>query len=451
MARKNNASDRLGVMPVNKLVFSISLPVIISMLVQAMYNIVDSAFVGSYGDMSLRALSLAFPVQNLFIACAVGFGVGTNALVARYLGKRNRQKASSIANTGIMLSILGYLVFLILSFFICEPFFAFQTEFREVVNYGVEYLSIVMIGSIAIFMEIILERLLMATGKTKLSMVSQASGAIINIVLDPLFVLPQFIGLGAVGAGMATALSNVLATVFFLISLYRMRKNSVIHIDPKYLRYAKLHLKSILSVGFPSAVQYALTVVAIAAQAKFVSKYATEAVAALGIVKKLDQLPLYFSIGVSSGLLPLLAYNYASGNQTRRRKSFRFGCMISLSFSLLCLVCYELFAPQLSALFIEDATTISYSAGFLRRMVTAMPMMSLCYPMIIQFQAMGKVKESLITSVLRKGVLDIPLLFLMDRLMPLYGCMWVQPIVDSISLIVAGTLYFRLKHNESMT
>ena len=125
--------------------------------------------------------------------------------------------------------------------------------------------------------------------------------------------------------------------------------------------------------------------------------------------------------------------------------------MISLSFSLLCLVCYELFAPQLSALFIEDATTISYSAGFLRRMVTAMPMMSLCYPMIIQFQAMGKVKESLITSVLRKGVLDIPLLFLMDRLMPLYGCMWVQPIVDSISLIVAGTLYFRLKHNESMT
>ena len=121
MARENNASDRLGVMPVNKLVFSISLPVIISMLVQAMYNIVDSAFVGSYGDMPLRALSLAFPVQNLFIACAVGFGVGTNALVARYLGKRNRQKASSIANTGIMLSILGYLVILYLRTILCVP------------------------------------------------------------------------------------------------------------------------------------------------------------------------------------------------------------------------------------------------------------------------------------------------------------------------------------------
>ena len=125
--------------------------------------------------------------------------------------------------------------------------------------------------------------------------------------------------------------------------------------------------------------------------------------------------------------------------------------MISFSFSMLCLICYELFAPQLSALFIEDATTIAYSAGFLRRMVTAMPMMSLCYPMIIQFQAMGKVKESLITSVLRKGVLDIPLLFFMDWLMPLYGCMWVQPIVDSISLVVAGTLYFRLKGKEGTT
>ena len=310
---------------------------------------------------------------------------------------------------------------------------------------------VVILGGPFTVLNTLLANLIRSEGSAGLASFGVSLGGIINIVLDPLFVLPQFIGLGAVGAGMATSLSNVLATVFFLISLYRMRKNSVIHIDPKYLRYAKLHLKSILSVGFPSAVQYALTVVAIAAQAKFVSKYATEAVAALGIVKKLDQLPLYFSIGVSSGLLPLLAYNYASGNQTRRRKSFRFGCMISLSFSLLCLVCYELFAPQLSALFIEDATTISYSAGFLRRMVTAMPMMSLCYPMIIQFQAMGKVKESLITSVLRKGVLDIPLLFLMDRLMPLYGCMWVQPIVDSISLIVAGTLYFRLKHNESMT
>ena len=171
-------------------------------------------------------------------------------------------------------------------------------------------------------------------------------------------------------------------------------------------------------------------------------------VAGLGIVKKLDQLPLYFSIGVSNGLLPLLAYHYAAGQQEKRRAAFRLGCTLSLAFALLCLVTFELFAPQLASLFIDDPATIHYSAGFLRRMVIAMPMMSLCYPMIIQFQAMGKARESLVCSILRKGVLDIPLLFLLDTWLLLYGCMWVQPIVDTISLIVAIGFYRALRRKE---
>lgn len=195
--------------------------------------------------------------------------------------------------------------------------------------------------------------------------------------------------------------------------------------------------------------QYALTVVSIAAISKFVSGYATEAVAALGIVKKLDQLPLYFSIGVANGLLPFLAYNYASGNQKRRHDAFLFGCGISLGFSLLCVGVYECFAPYLTGLFISDPLTVSYSAAFLRIMVVAMPMMSLCYPMIIQFQAVGNVKASLICSILRKGVLDIPLLFLLDRLVPLYGCMAVQPVVDTISLIAAIYFYRRTRKAQS--
>lgn len=224
----------------------------------------------------------------------------------------------------------------------------------------------------------------------------------------------------------------------------------MISIAPAELRYWRQFLGPILATGFPSAVQYALTVVAIAAQSRFVAQYTTEAVAGLGIVKKLDQLPLYFSIGVSNGILPLLAYNYSAGNQERRRGVFRLGCMISLAFSLLCLVVYEIFAPQLSGLFIKDPVTIQYSAGFLRRMVTAMPMMSVCYPMIIQFQAMGKFKESMVCSILRKGVLDIPLLFLMNALLGLNGCMWVQPIVDTISLIVAGRFYRKLRKTEGI-
>ena len=162
-----------------------------------------------------------------------------------------------------------------------------------------------------------------------------------------------------------------------------LRGETVLRLSPKLLRTARRHLGGIVSIGFPSALQYALTVVAVSAQAKFVSAYPTAAVAALGITKKIDQLPLYFSIGVSSGILPLLAYNHASGDVRRRRSVFRWGVGVSLGFALCCLVVFELFAPQLASVFIRDAETVSYAAAFLRRMVTAMPLMSVAYPLII--------------------------------------------------------------------
>ena len=210
------------------------------------------------------------------------------------------------------------------------------------------------------------------------------------------------------------------------------------------MRYTRERIGLILSIGFPSAVQYALTVVAVAAITKFVSGYDTAAVAGFGITKKIDQLPLYFSIGVANGLLPLLAYNYAAGNRERQRRAFQYGCGIAVGFSVLCLIVYEAFAPNIATIFIKDADTIDYAAAFLRRMVVAMPMVAINYPMIIQFQAMGKIKESLICSILRKGVLDIPLLFLFDRIAPLYGLMWVQPVVDMISLLAAVYFYTRI-------
>ena len=191
-----------------------------------------------------------------------------------------------------------------------------------------------------------------------------------------------------------------------------------------------------------------LTVVAVSAQLRFVSKYGNAAVAAVGITKKLDQLPLFFSIGVANGLLPLVGYNYAAGNYERTERCFRFGVSISLGFALLCVLAYELFAPVLTRLFIGDEETVAYAASFLRRMVIAMPFMSVCYPLITKFQAMGKAKESLTVSVLRKGVLDIPLYFVMDAVKPLYGCMWVQPIVDTVSLTVAVILNRRIVRRD---
>ena len=288
-------------------------------------------------------------------------------------------------------------------------------------------LWVVILGGPCTILNTLLANLIRAEGGAGPAAFGVSLGGVLNLLLDPLFVLPRFLGLGAVGAGMATALSNGAAVIFFAVYLFRRRGATYLSLAPARLRGAGAELWPILSIGFPSALQYALTVVATAAQARFVAQYPTEAVAALGIVKKLDQLPLYFSIGVSNGLLPLLAYNHAAGDHRRRERAFRLGTAISFGFALVCLVCYEIFADRLTAVFIQDPATVTYGAVFLRCMVTAMPLMALCYPLIIQFQAMGRARESLICSILRKGVLDIPLLFLLDGLFPLYGCMWVQP------------------------
>ena len=301
----------------------------------------------------------------------------------------------------------------------------------------------VVIGAFGTVTNLLFGNLVRAEGDAVAASFGVTLGGVLNIFLDALFVLPRFLGMGAVGAGIATALSNYAAALYFIIYIIVKRKGSVISLSPSFFLRGVRSLGEICKIGFPSALQYALTVVAIAAQAGFVSKYGVEAEAGLGIVKKLDQLPLYFSIGVSNGLLPILAFNYAAENYVRQKDAFVFGCAISFVFAFLSLAAYEIFAPALTGLFINDHTVVSYASDFLRLMVIAMPMMAVCYPLIIQFQAVGMVKDAIVCSVLRKGVLDIPLLMLMDAVLPLYGCMLVQPIVDSISLVIALFLYKR--------
>ncbi|MBR5837725.1 MAG: hypothetical protein IKZ84_04205, partial [Victivallales bacterium] len=316
---------------------------------------------------------------------------------------------------------------------------------RDYANWVITY------GGVFTVITLLMVSLVRSEGMAAIASFGVSLGGFLNLILDPLFILPRFLNMGAVGAGLATAISNFVSAAYFLFMIWKNRRQTTLAFSPSLLKYTRRHIVEILSIGFPSAIQYFLTVVAVTAQAYFVSRYSTEAIAAWGIVKKLDQLPLYFSIGVAQGLLPLLAYNHASGNLRRRHESFVFGCAISVGFSLLCLICYEIFAPQLGRIFIENTTTVRYAASFLRRMVIAMPMMAVSYPMIIQFQAMGKPRESLICSILRKGVLDIPFLFLFDWIRPLYGCIWVQPAVDGIALCAVVFFYWRILHHEKKT
>ena len=450
MSSLQNRTEIFENTPIKKAVLLQIVPAIASQMIALLYNLADTYFVGLINDpVQTAAITVVSPCFVMLTAISNLFGVGGASAIARALGKKEPDRARQIASVsfwgGLVMGILFALLFWLLERPILTLCGAREETFAVVMAYAK---WVVVIGGPWTVLNTLLANLVRAEGSARRAFVGVSLGGVLNIALDPLFVLPRFLGWGAAGAGIATAISNMAATVYFLCGIFRRRQDTVLSVAPGHLRHTRAHLGGILVIGFPSALQYALTVVAVAAQAKFVSAYPTEAVAALGIVKKIDQLPLYFSIGVANGLLPLLAYNHAAGNTARRSRAFRFGTLTAVSFSLCCLILFELFAEPLVGLFIENPQTVAYGASFLRLMVTAMPMMSVCYPMIVQFQAMGKAGESLICSVLRKGVLDIPLLFIMDALLPLYGCMLVQPTVDSISLIVALLLYRRIRKGE---
>lgn len=450
MSSLQNRTEIFENTPIKKAVLLQIVPAIASQMIALLYNLADTYFVGLINDpVQTAAITVVSPCFVMLTAISNLFGVGGASAIARALGKKEPNRARQIASVsfwgGLVMGILFALLFWLLERPILTLCGAREETFAVVMAYAK---WVVVIGGPWTVLNTLLANLVRAEGSARRAFVGVSLGGVLNIALDPLFVLPRFLGWGAAGAGIATAISNMAATVYFLCGIFRRRQDTVLSVAPGHLRHIRAHLGGILVIGFPSALQYALTVVAVAAQAKFVSAYPTEAVAALGIVKKIDQLPLYFSIGVANGLLPLLAYNHAAGNTARRSQAFRFGTLTAVSFSLCCLILFEIFAEPLVGLFIKNPQTVAYGASFLRLMVTAMPMMSVCYPMIVQFQAMGKAGESLICSVLRKGVLDIPLLFIMDALLPLYGCMLVQPTVDSISLIVALLLYRRIRKGE---
>lgn len=345
MNRKQNL-EVFAKTPVRKAVLLQIVPAVASQMVTLVYNLADTYFVGMLNaPHETAAVTVAYPSFLMLTAISNLFGVGGASAIARALGRQDEEGARRIAAVSLAGGLLSALLFSAAFRLLADPVLHLcgATEATYATAYGYAKWVVILGGPFTI-LNTLLANLVRAEGGAGAAAFGVSFGGVLNILLDPLFVLPQFLGLGAVGAGMATALSNGAAVACFAVYLVRRRGATYLNLLPANLRYAAQYLRPILAIGFPSALQYALTVVATAAQADFVSQYPTEAVAALGIVKKLDQLPLYFSIGVSNGLLPLLAYNHAAGNHHRRAQAFRIGSLMSFGFAVLCLVCYEAFA-----------------------------------------------------------------------------------------------------------
>lgn len=448
MAAKHIDIETFERKPVIRAVFSQSMPAIIAQLIALLYNWADTFFLARLNQPELVAAAMiALPLYLMLTAIGNLPGVGGGSMLSHYLGKHNPDGASSVASLTIWMGLILALLCAVIYPLVDEPLLRLIGADEQTLAPAREYTFwVITIGSVPIIMNLVLANLVRAEGLARQASIAISAGGILNCILDPILMLPEMGNMGITGAAVATALSNMLSAVWLTAIIHSRRKSGVITAAPHLLRSAKMYFSKIIQVGFPSSLQYLLTVVAVAALTHFVSRYATEATAALGVVKRLDYLPLYFSIGLSQGILPLLAYNHAANNMQRRNQVFRCGIMLSLGFAIVCFVVYELWAEPLALFFTQEPTTVDYITQFLRIQVVAMPFMAICYPAITYFQAMQRTREALVCSILRKGVLDIPLLFLMNGWMGLYGCMWVQPIVDFTSMLFAVYFLWRIYH-----
>ena len=420
-------------MPVNRLLISMSLPMIISMLVQAMYNIIDSIFVSRINEAALAAISMAFPIQSLMIAVSSGTCVGVNALLSRSLGEQNPKEAQKAAQNGIFLAVLGALAFALFGFFASRLYFASQTDDPEIIEYGVQYLQICLIFSIGFYMEMMLERIMQSTGRTIYNMFSQGLGAITNIILDPIMIfgLFGFPALGIRGAAIATVTGQFLA---MFISLFcNIRWNPDVSIRMKGFAPDKRIIGIIYAVGLPSIVMQSIASVMTYGMNKILGIFSSTAVTVFGVYFKLQSFIFMPVFGLNNGMVPIIAYNYGAGSRSRVVKTIKLGVMYSVCIMLLGVLIMQCLPEKLLLLFEASDTMLSIGIPALRIISIHFALAGFCIVMSTAFQSLGYAWCSMINSICRQVVVILPAAWLLSLSGRLELIWWSFPIAEFVS------------------
>lgn len=451
MNQTKQQENKMGIMPIPRLLITMSLPMMLSMLVQACYNIVDSIFVSRIGgagslmgEHALTAVSLAFPMQNLMMAVATGTGVGINALLSRSLGEKNEKDANLAANNGIFLAILSYLAFALIGLFFSRTFFEIQTKDPEIVAFGIQYMSIVLILSFGIFLQITFERLLQSTGKTVFNMVTQGIGAITNIILDPILIFGLF-GLpkmGVAGAALATVLGQILG--MFLGMYFNLKKNREIHISLKDFRPCKRIIGQIYSVGVPSIIMVAIGSVMTFGFNKILLMFTSTATAVFGVYFKLNSFVFMPIFGLNNGMIPIIAYNYGAKNKERITQTVRLSIAIAVGLMLIGLFTFELFPDKLLLLFNASESMLEIGIPALRIIAISFLFAGFCIVAGSVFQALGNGFYSLIVSVARQLIVLLPSAYILAHTLGLRSVWWSFDIAEIASLTMSALLLKRI-------
>lgn len=432
--------NKMGVMPVGRLLISMSVPIMISMLVQALYNIVDSIFVAQIGENALTAVSLAFPVQNLMISIAVGTGVGVNALLSRCLGEKNYKEANNAAVNGIFLAAVSAVVFMIVGVSLSRVYFSMQTEIVEIVDYGQEYLMVCCLGAIGVFGQVQAERLLQATGKTMYSMIVQLTGALINIILDPIFIFGYFgvPAMGVMGAAIATVIGQLIAMIVgFVINV---RANKEIHLQFRGFRPRAATIRSIYSVGVPSIVMGSVGSVMSYGMNTILLGFTSTAAAVFGAYFKLQSFIFMPVFGLNNGMVSILSYNYGARNRERVIRTIKLSILFAVAIMVVGFGVFQIFPAQLLAMFNASADMLAIGTVALRIISFSFLFAGFCIVCSSVFQSLGYSLHSLMTSVVRQLVFLLPAAWLLSRTGNVDNVWFAYPIAEVSSVIISALL-----------
>ena len=452
--------NKMGTMPTGRLLVSMSLPMIISMLVQALYNIVDSAFVSPVSEDALTAVSLAFPIQNLMIAIAAGTGVGINSLLSRSLGEKKQKAADRAAGNGILLGLFSALIFVIFGVFFSETYFRIQfsaKDFEEnaaqceaIISMGTDYLKICCIFSFGIFLQIVTERLLQATGMTLYTMFTQGIGAILNIILDPILIF-GYLGmpkLGVAGAAIATVFGQIIAMLLGFV--FNIMKNKELHLGLSYLRPHARTIGVIYSVGLPSIIMQSISSVMTLGMNKILLMFSSTAVSVFGVYFKLQSFIFMPVFGLNNGMIPIIAYNYGARKKQRILATTRLSVFIAIGIMTAGLMVFQLLPRQLLAIFEASEDMIKIGVPALRIISLSFLFAGYCIIITSVFQALGNGVYSLIISVARQLVVILPAAYLFAKLFGLDAVWFALPLAELVS-VTLSTLFLRRIYREKLS
>ncbi len=430
-------------MPVNKLLISMSLPMMISMLVQALYNVVDSVFVAKVNENALTAVSLAFPVQNLMIAVAVGTGVGINALLSKSLGEKNFEKVNRVANNAVFLSAVSYMVMLFIGIFGVGVFYRSQTADVQIIDYGIWYTRICCCCSFGVFLQVTMERLLQSTGRTFYTMIIQGTGAIINILLDPILIfgLFGFPRMEAAGAAAATVTGQIIAAGLAVI--INQKVNKEVRLQMKGFSPDGRTIGQIYKVGFPSIIMQSIASVMTYGMNLILMAFTSTATAVFGVYFKLQSFIFMPVFGLNNGMIPIIAYNYGADNRQRVVQTIRYSIFYAVSIMVGTLI-FQMFPADLLTMFEASDTMLQIGVPALRAISVSFIVAGYCIVCGSVFQALGNGVYSLMVSIARQLFVLLPVAYLLSRLGNVNYVWWSFPIAEMASLIMSTIFLVRI-------